>query len=224
MEVQIFVLKKNSTFLLYLHVIKKYLTSTLMYNSKIDKFIFESFINGDEKSFSIIFNAYHKYILRRILYVVRDEEHSMDIMQQIFVKLWNKRLELNISYENFDSYLNKMISSFSIDHLRKNIKEENLIAKLSKELVENEKSTEDNYLYKESLLIIEEAINTLPPQRKQIFTLCRLEGKSYFEVSELLGISVSTVSNQLVSATKSIRSYATKQHFELKLIIFIIFF
>ncbi|MCA5004296.1 RNA polymerase sigma factor [Sphingobacterium bovistauri] len=194
-----------------------------MNKQKLDITIFNAFINGNEKAFSVIFNLYSERILKRIYYILKDEDISIEVMQQLFVKLWLKRADLSITYETFESYLYKMVSSLSIDHLRKNVRNQNLINTLANSRCDLEKSTEEYYIQKESLSIIEDAINMLPPQRKQIFTLCKLEGKSYFEVSEILGISVSTVSNQLVSATKSIRNYASKYHLEAKIITIIFF-
>ena len=59
----------------------------------------------------------------------------------------------------------------------------------------------------EKSVLLENAISKLPPQRQQVFRLCKLEGKSYRDVSELLGISLSTISDHIVKATKSIRNY-----------------
>ena len=63
----------------------------------------------------------------------------------------------------------------------------------------------------EKLVALESTIQNIPPQRQQVFRLCKLEGKSYKEVSELLGISVSTISDHIVNATKFIRSNFEKQ-------------
>ena len=195
-----------------------------MEKRKIDINVYNSFLNGDEKAFSILFHSYSEEILRRIYYIVKNQDLSVDLMQQLFVKLWHKRQELSITLENFESYLYKMAVSVSLDQLRKNVRDQNLINSLKEYVPRSDESAEDVSVYKESLSILEEAIDLLPQQRKQIFTLCRLEGKSYQEVSLQLGISVSTVSNQLVSATKSIRSYASKYHLEIKFITLILFF
>ena len=59
----------------------------------------------------------------------------------------------------------------------------------------------------ENLAILQKAVEELPPQRQQVFRLCKLEGKSYKEASEVLGISASTISDHIVKATKTIRDY-----------------
>jgi RNA polymerase sigma factor (sigma-70 family) len=64
----------------------------------------------------------------------------------------------------------------------------------------------------QNLQVLHRAIEDLPPQRQQVFRLCKLEGKTYREVSELLGISESTISDHIVKGTKFIRAYFDKNH------------
>ena len=54
----------------------------------------------------------------------------------------------------------------------------------------------------EKSVLLENAISSLPPQRQQVFRLCKMDGWSYKEVSEMLGISQSTISDQIVKGTK----------------------
>jgi RNA polymerase sigma factor (sigma-70 family) len=67
--------------------------------------------------------------------------------------------------------------------------------------------TEDYLFNKERQAILTKALDNLTPQRREIFKLCKIEGRSYKEVAEMLSISPSTVSNQLVSATKTVKDY-----------------
>ena len=69
---------------------------------------------------------------------------------------------------------------------------------------------EELLMEKENSALLQNAIDSLSPQRRQVFMLCKVNGKSYKEVSELLGISVSTISNHIVKSTKIIRAYLDK--------------
>ena len=64
----------------------------------------------------------------------------------------------------------------------------------------------------EKLAILQKAIDSLPPQRQQVYRLCKLDGKTYKEVSDLLGISVSTISDHIVKGTKTVREYFEKNN------------
>ena len=63
-----------------------------------------------------------------------------------------------------------------------------------------------------------EAIAALPPRRRQIFRLCKLDGKSYEEAALQLGLSTSTISDHIVKATHFIQAYCYTHH-ELLLVI-----
>jgi RNA polymerase sigma factor (sigma-70 family) len=75
-------------------------------------------------------------------------------------------------------------------------------------------ATSEQYLYPERDLynleytgLLQKALATLPPQRKRVFEFCKLQGKSYHEVSQLLGMSSSTINDHIVKATHSIRQF-----------------
>ena len=59
---------------------------------------------------------------------------------------------------------------------------------------------------------LQQAINALPPRRRQVFQLCKLDGKSYEEAALELGLSTSTISDHIVKATHFIRIYCYKHH------------
>lgn len=67
--------------------------------------------------------------------------------------------------------------------------------------------TEDDFLAAEYERMVSRAIDRLPPQRRLVFRMCRLEGQTYDEVARNLGISRNTVKEHMVSALKSFREY-----------------
>ena len=67
-------------------------------------------------------------------------------------------------------------------------------------------TVEEHFISKENSGILYQAIELLPPKRKLVFRLCKLEGKTYEEVSLLLGISLSTISDHIVKANLFIKS------------------
>jgi len=72
--------------------------------------------------------------------------------------------------------------------------------------------TEEKLFFKDKQQMLTNAIDSLSPKRKKILLLNKFEDKSYKEIADLLGISVSTVSNQLVSALKDIKEYIQKNY------------
>jgi RNA polymerase sigma factor (sigma-70 family) len=75
----------------------------------------------------------------------------------------------------------------------------------------------DYYLNAQELLenqevavLLQKAINQLTQQRKQVFQLCKMEGRSYEEAAQLMGISCSTINTHMTKSLQSIREYVLK--------------
>ena len=126
------------------------------------------------------------------------------------MKLWEYRKSIDPE-KSIRSFLFKIAENKAYDFFRRAARdkerESELIALATTEytIIEELKSDEDN------LAMLQKAINGLPPQRQQVFRLCKLEGKTYKEVSDLLGISVSTISDHIVKGTKGVRDYFDKK-------------
>ena len=176
--------------------------------------------NGNEQAFEAIYNLYSNRLYGNLIKLVKSEEEAQEILQDIFIKIWNKRQEIDVD-ASFRSYLFKIAENKAYDFFRKlardKRREKRLIAIATTEYVH----IEEAILKKENEAILEKAIQSLPAQRQQVFRLCKLEGRTYKEVGELLGISVSTISDHIVKATKSLREYFENNEQALLALIFI---
>lgn len=186
---------------------------------EIDRKCLEQFIAGDHKSFELIYRTYGKTLYRRLFYMLKDADQVDEALQLIFVKLWMKRDELSLD-RNFAGYVMQMTQNTAIDFIRKNIKNR-LLEEIEQAESISLESVEDSYLIKERRMLLEAAINQLPAQRQRVFTLCKIEGYSYQEVSEMLNISTATISNHLTLAMKSIKDFTSKHQNEIKTLLFI---
>ncbi|MNL16028.1 ECF RNA polymerase sigma factor SigE [compost metagenome] len=127
-----------------------------------------------------------------------------ELTQDLFLKIWDKRKLIDPD-KNFEALIFRMGQNLVYDFYRKLARDQKMqdeVISLSTELYSH---TEENIFYKERKAIIDQAIEKLPQQQRQVFMLCKIEGKTYEEVSQLLNISRSTVSNHIVAATKTIR-------------------
>ena len=137
---------------------------------------------------------------------MKSEAEAQEILQDVFLKIWDNRNSIDIE-KSFRSYLFKIAENKVVDFFRKAARDKKREAELIS-LATIEYMPVEELLYSdEKSALLQKAIDSLSPQRQQVFRLCKLEGKTYKEVSELLGISVSTISDHIVKATKSIRSY-----------------
>ncbi|HMI02142.1 MAG TPA: RNA polymerase sigma-70 factor [Pedobacter sp.] len=160
--------------------------------------------SGDRSAFEKIYHSYSPRIYLNILKMVKSVDDAQEILQDVFVKVWEKR-ELIDPEQAFKAYLFQ-ISRFTVyNFIRKVNLDKKLKAYLAHENSELYTHIEETIACRENDQFILNAIEELPPQRKQIYKLCKIEGKSYIEVGKLLGISSSTINDHIVKATKFLK-------------------
>lgn len=162
--------------------------------------------NGKEQAFSKVYDYYSRAIYRHVLRLVSDEDIAAEILQEIFLAVWIKRENIDPT-QSFWPYLYKVAKLLIYSHYRKVSKDKRLLEHLIITSIETVTNAEELLIDRETQALLIKAIEHLPPQRKQVFKLCKFEGKSYQEAADILGISTSTISNQIVAANKSVKEF-----------------
>lgn len=166
----------------------------------------------DEPAFNTLYMAYSTALYAKIKRVVKDEAVSDELLQEVFLKIWEKRQLINPA-QSFTAFLYTITNNMVYDYFRKISKDKRLHAHLLLNAVDYYMQTEENLIGKETSGLIQQAIDQLSVQRRKVFILCKIEGKSYQEAAALLGISVSTVNSHIVNSTRFIKEYLQKnQH------------
>ncbi len=165
--------------------------------------------NGDATAFEEIYNQYRSKIYTYALKLSKSTVVAEEIVQEVFIKIWQKREQLNPEL-HFGAYLKKITLNHVLNHLKKVAREKTLQDELFNYLSLIRNNAEDSLLEKELLKTYEEAIAQLPPQKKIIYQLSRNEELSHDEIAKKLNISKNTVKNHMVEATKFIRNYVSK--------------
>lgn len=167
---------------------------------------------GDENAFEQLYLIYSPRLYKKILQLVKQPAIAEELLQDVFVKIWEKRETLD-NQRSFKSFLYTIAKNLVVDLFRRTALDKQMLESF---IIEN---SELHYPFdtmpdqdQETKAIIQKALDTLPPQRKTIYALVKLEGKSYAEVAELLAISTSTVNDHVVKATKSLRDYFDKNN------------
>lgn len=171
-----------------------------------EKELVELLKSGDKCAFEQLYHNYKVRIYANLFKMVKSDETAEELLQELFVKLWVGKENLD-SERSFKSYLFKIAENLVYDFFRKaamNKKIENYLVSVSKP---TDSPIEQHIYYKESNYALAKAIEQLPPRRKQIYILCKIEGKSYQEVSHLLGVSISTVNEHIVKASRVVRKF-----------------
>ena len=164
---------------------------------------------GNIRAFEILYKSYFPSLCLYSYGLIPDEELVKEIVNDVFLKIWDKRREIDIQY-GVKPYLFRCVHNACLDHMRlkKNIRHYQMIG-ISDEIRELTDPDEE-YIFKQIALKrlekdVTASVEKLPDRCKEIFILSRYELLSYTEISERLNISVNTVKTQISRALDSLR-------------------
>jgi RNA polymerase sigma-70 factor (ECF subfamily) len=141
--------------------------------------------------------------------ILKDKQASEDIVQNIFVSLWEKRKELNI--ENIKPYLFRAVRNRAFKYIRDNKFTNENLTRLN--LIELSYSAPKKMEYHELEQAIHASVIKLPKRCREIFELSRYQFKSHKEISEELNISNQAIKNQISKALAQIKKDLTKKEY-----------
>jgi len=163
---------------------------------------------GDQRAFAEIVDHYTNIVYPYLLYWLKQAQLAEEITQDVFMRIWKNRQKLP-QIENFPGYVYVITRNRANTVLKEQLlKMEELAPDKLHQLLQEIPSTLE---VKELATLIEKAIDALPPRRKEVFYLSRIEGLTYEEIAERLGISRSAVRQHIVEALVFLRHYL-KEH------------
>ncbi|MGB8190504.1 MAG: RNA polymerase sigma-70 factor, partial [Chitinophagaceae bacterium] len=148
------------------------------------------------------FEAYFEGLFTYAFTIVKDQAEAKDIAQSSFIKLWEKREEIDFS-RSARAYL-----FTTVYHLSLNTARNKKIRSSHHENLKSDQSFAPLYTseQKEMMERIQQAIDQLPPRCKEVFVKSRLEAKKYAEIAQELSISIKTVEAQMGKALKFLKT------------------
>ncbi len=180
---------------------------------------FTALRDGDRGEMKKIFQEHYRTVYLRIYRFVKQKETAEDLTQEVFLKLWRKKNQLEIT-DSLGAYLATMAYHEAMGFLRKNSATITDIDEQSVTKVGTDGNQEVNRMDLQQQ--INTGVNQLPPRCKSVFVLSRFEGKSYKEIAEIMNISPKTVEHQLSKALKSLRAHL-KDYIQMCLLILSLF-
>ena len=159
---------------------------------------------GDEVAFEKLYRLYGERLLAYLIKLLKSEDIACEVLQEVFIKVWHNRQHIDVK-QSFRPYLFRIAENCAYDFFRKVARDKKLEEALIRNACKDYSPVEEDLLTKEKSYLLQEAIDALPPKRREVFQLVKIEQRSYEEVSHMLHVSVSTVNDHIVKATKSIR-------------------
>lgn len=158
----------------------------------------------NDRAFEQLFKAHYKALHAYAFVILRDDDTAEEIVQNMFLKFWEKRDLLNVQ-TSVKAYLYKCVYNDSLNYLKhQKIKTKYQDFAAYTMNTEHEPASARVELT-ELELKLREALNDLPEHCRTIFQMSRFEELKYREIAEQLGISIKTVENQMGKALKILR-------------------
>ncbi|MCF6333868.1 MAG: RNA polymerase sigma-70 factor [Draconibacterium sp.] len=170
-----------------------------------DKTLISKLQNDEVKAFDALFLKYSEKLFRFSFSLLKNEEDSKGIVQEVFLRIWKKRKEIDTS-KSFKSFLFAISYNLIVDQLRLRLKDKKYQEYLTRYFETENLDLRNEFDYAILVDKVRNAVENLPAKRKQIYILSREVGLPHKEIAGKLGISVKTVENQITLALKHLKS------------------
>ncbi|MCD6062140.1 MAG: polymerase, sigma-24 subunit, subfamily [Flavipsychrobacter sp.] len=179
--------------------------------------------HGLESVFKDLFAREYERLCRYAYTYMQDEHMAEDVVQETFIKIWEQKKEL-ISSSDIKFYLITAVRNNCISVLRKQKSQRTTFTDNTPEPDPEPFFTERQHHDRanDDARRISEALNQLPPKCKEVFLLVKMQGMSYKQAAETLGISVKTIENQMGKAIKVLRDFVVGQTAALVWLLFLV--
>jgi len=158
---------------------------------------------SDTEAFRKIFEFYQEGVFNFLLYRLNDIETAEDLLQEVFLKIWINRQNLDEN-KSIKAYIYTTANNLSLNHKR----HKKVVYNYRKEYKDINKQTETPHQLLESKEFQEQlfqVIENLSDKVRIVFLMSRVEKLSYKEIADRLDISIKTVESHIVKALKQIR-------------------
>lgn len=169
---------------------------------------------GNREGFDRLFRKYNKYLYYICFGYLKNNEITLDILQDVFIKIYKAFPTYDMS-RSFVPWLKKIAINTCLNYLSRNKDRHNLSIdyeddSILSNVVVSTDNVEKDVLQRESKKQIMEAIYQLPDDMQNVFILKHIEGLSYKEISNLTGYSEGTIKTWVYRARNMIKDCLIK--------------
>lgn len=159
--------------------------------------------SGSQEAFEQLYHSYKSRVYYNTYRLVMRAEIAEELTQEVFLKIWLLRETIDPG-RSFPAFLFRISGNMVMDFYRKAASDKKLRETLIRSASEQDEPAErQEWAVQKD--VIHDAIKKLPQRRREVFELCKIEGKTYTEVAGMLGISQGTINDHIVKATRFLR-------------------
>lgn len=159
------------------------------------------------ENFRFFFDQHYQRLCSYAFSFLKDEESCEDLVQDIFIKIWENRQDL-IGSDQLKFYMFSAVRNNCLTKLKKNKKYREVEMNDDMDTGEVAIKPDAEEAIAEPAVLIAKALDLLPPKCREVFLLSRISSLSYQQIADSLGISIKTVENQMSKALKTLRIFA----------------
>ena len=152
------------------------------------------------KDFKMIYDAHFDDLRRYLIYRSGDQDLSGDIAQNVFMKVWTKKIE--IASGNIKSLLFKMATDEFISHIRRKKVEKEYTKSIDLRLI-RESNNNDDLLEKK--VLFQKVLNQLPEKQKTALLMNKMQGLTHKEIAEILNLSQKAIEKRIRLAMETLK-------------------
>lgn len=182
-----------------------------------DKILLNGFLQGDEAAFIEIYDRYWYRLFLSAYRRVRDKAEAEELVQNLFLKLWEKRTSLQI--DQLENYLFSAIRHNTIDFLNKQMVADKYVEYQKIYTARECNDTEEIVQYRDLEAALEKGLRALSGKSEKVFRLYRLDHWSIEQIASHLHLSEKTVHYHLTKSLKFIRNYLLQATLSLLLLL-----
>ncbi len=158
---------------------------------------------SEGKSFSVdeLYDRFYDELVLWADTILNDMGEAEDLVQDFFVRLWEKKLDEKLEGERVRSYLYVSVRNMAI----RKVKDQSRLRWIPDVSVVERVWEEEDGMHDEMIDQVLKALEVLPPRSREVLECVHLKNMKYAEVAESLGISVATVKTLLVRSLKTLR-------------------
>ena len=157
--------------------------------------------DGSRAAFDALYNQFVGKVHNFIKNISGDSALAEDITQEVFIKLWRRREELDPTL-NIESWLFVCARNLFLNEIRHRRHQDAFATEIKRVVSPVEESTMEQVLFHLTEKALADMVREMPPQRQKIFVLSKVRGLSAAEIASLMSISERTVENHLYQARK----------------------
>ena len=152
--------------------------------------------DGDEQALTRLFQRHSKLVFSVAMRVLNDREDAEDVLQEIFMQIWRKPLDLRETQQSIEPLLAVMARNRAVDSIRKRKLTQPVEELPIASSLDVAASSERHLL----LNRVREIARKLPPEQQTALDLAFFQGLTHTEIADTTGTPLGTVKTRIRAA------------------------